>query len=83
MADQLNEFTNENGCPKCGSPFVEKVRYTWWGGVLGPKLLNHTKCAECKYTFNSKTRESNTKGIIIYSIILFAIAFGIFFMLRR
>jgi transposase-like protein len=82
MSDQLNEFSTEQGCPKCGSPLVEKVKYTWWGGLIGPKLLHHTKCAECKYTYNSKTRQSNTTGIVIYSIVLFAIAFAVFFALR-
>lgn len=83
MTDQLNQFENVNGCPKCGSPFVEKVKYTWWGGLLGPKMLNHTKCAECKYTFNSKTRQSNTNAIIIYSVVLFAIAFAVFYFLAK
>lgn len=82
MADQLNEFTNETGCPKCGSDIVSPVRYTWWGGIIGPKMLHHTKCKACGYTFNSKTRKSNTNGIIIYSVILFVIAFAIFFVAR-
>jgi len=82
MADQLNEFTNETGCPKCGSGIVSPVKYTWWGGLLGPKMLHHTKCNACGYTYNSKTRKSNTNGIIIYSVILFAIAFALFFIAR-
>lgn len=83
MTDQLSEFSNESGCPKCGSLFIQPVKYTWWGGIIGPKLLHHTKCNECKYRFNGKTRKSNTSGIIIYSIVLSVIAFVIFFMLRR
>ncbi|MGC4102736.1 hypothetical protein [Ferruginibacter sp.] len=82
MADQLNEFTNENGCPKCGSGLVTPVKYTWWGGLLGPKMLHHTKCESCGYRYNSKTRKSNTTGIIIYSVVLFVIAFGVFYYLR-
>jgi len=83
MTDHLNEINTDAGCPKCGSPFVEKVKYTWWGGVIGPKLLHHTKCAECKYRFNSKTRQSNTTGIIIYSVVVFVIVFAVVFLLRR
>ena len=83
MADQLNDINTETGCPKCGSPFVEKVKYTWWGGVIGPKLLHHTKCVECKYRFNSKTRQPNTTGIIIYSVVLIVIAFALFYFIRR
>jgi hypothetical protein len=79
----LEEIVNEEGCPKCGSAFVSAVKYTWWGGILGPRLLKHTKCNDCKFTYNSKTRQSNTTPIIIYSVVLFAIAFAAFFMLRR
>lgn len=82
MQDQLNEFTNETGCPKCGSKILTPVKYTWWGGVLGPKLLHHTKCKDCGYTFNSKTGKSNTLGIIMYSLVIFAVAFAVFYLIR-
>lgn len=82
MPDQLNEFTNENGCPKCGSKIISKVRYTWWGGLLGPRLLHHTKCETCGYRFNGKTGKSNTTAIIIYSVVLFAIAFAAYYFIR-
>lgn len=83
MKDQLNEFTNETGCPKCGSKEISKVGYTWWGGVLGPRLLHHTKCKSCGCTFNSKTGKSNTPGIVIYSVVIFVIAFGLYFFIRN
>lgn len=79
MSDQLNEFANETGCPKCGSGIVSPVRYTWWGGLIGPKLLHHTKCEVCGYRYNSKTRKSNTTGIIIYSVVLVVIVAAIAF----
>jgi len=82
MEDQLSQLVNNDGCPQCGSANINKVKYTWWGGVLGPKLLHHTKCSDCKFLYNSKTRKSNTTGIIVYSVILFAIAFVVFFLLR-
>jgi hypothetical protein len=82
MADQLNEFSTETGCPKCGSGIVTPVKYTWWGGVLGPKMLHHTKCEVCRYRYNSKTRKSNTTGIIIYSVSLFVIALVVVYFLR-
>lgn len=83
MSDQLNDIFHETGCPKCGSPLTEPVKFTWWGGVLGPKLFHHTRCMECKYCFNSKTRQSNTNAIIIYSIVLFGVVFAVFFVLRN
>lgn len=82
MQDRLNEFNNETACPKCDSKTVSKVKYTWWGGVLGPKLLHHTKCATCSYTFNSKTGKSNTTGIVLYSVVLFVVAFAAWYFIR-
>ena len=43
------------GCPFCGKSEAEKVGFTWWGGVLGPKLLNHVKCLGCGKKYNGKT----------------------------
>lgn len=83
MADQLNEFSTETGCPKCGSKIVSKVKYTWWGGVLGPRLLHHTKCETCGYRFNSKSRKPNTTAIIIYSVVVFVLGIIIFYALFR
>ncbi len=82
MQDQLNDFTNETGCPKCGSKIITPVKYTWWGGMLGPKLFHHTKCESCGYRFNRKTGKSNTTAIVIYSVIIFVIMFAAWFFLR-
>jgi hypothetical protein len=70
-------------CPQCQSTDVAQVSFTWWGGVLGPKLLNHVQCCKCGTTFNGKTGASNTTGIVIYSIIVFALAMVIAFLLIR
>lgn len=83
MTDHLHQFDDPNSCPNCGSPFIEPVKYTWWGGMLGPKLLHHTRCNECKFRFNSKTRKSNTTSIAIYFTISFVIAVAIVILLRN
>lgn len=83
MMDQLTEFSNGTGCPKCGSELVTPVRYTWWGGLIGPRIFHHTKCESCGYRYNSKTRKSNTPSIIIYSVILFVVAYAVFYFLRK
>ena len=82
MTDQLTEFSNETGCPKCGSGIITPVKYTWWGGFIGPKIFHHTKCESCGYRFNSKTRRSNTNAIIIYSVVIFIVFFAIFYFFR-
>lgn len=64
-------------CPGCGSSNIKKVTYSWWGGALGPRLLNHAKCNDCGMAYNGKTGQSNTTGIVIYSLVVLAIALAL------
>jgi hypothetical protein len=61
-------------CPACGCPYASKISFTWWGGVLGPRIFNHVKCNQCKTTFNSKTGKSNNTAIAIYLSVSFVVA---------
>lgn len=56
-------------CPRCGLDRAVPVGYSWWGGALGPKILNHVKCLHCSATFNSKTGKSNNVGITVYIVV--------------
>lgn len=77
-------YANRAACPHCGSQAWEPVKFTWWGGLLGPKLLHHTKCSQCRKTFNSKTGKSNTTAVILYQVVIgaicFVIGFAVFFL---
>jgi hypothetical protein len=53
-------------CPNCASDKAEAIGFTWWGGVVGPKMLNHVKCTQCGTTYNGKTGKSNQTAIAIY-----------------
>lgn len=75
----MNEYVP---CPKCGSYAGKKVSFTWWGGALGPALLKHVKCGQCGTAYNGKTGQSNTNGILLYTLVSFAIAIGVLFALR-
>ncbi|MFT3745913.1 MAG: hypothetical protein QM785_16700 [Pyrinomonadaceae bacterium] len=79
--------TNYAACPKCGSNDSELAKFTWWGGVLGPKVLTHVKCPDCKHKYNGKTGKDNTAGIVIYTAVVgiaaFVLLFAAFFMLAR
>lgn len=66
------------GCPRCGSASVHQPTYTWWGGILGPKLFNHTICNACGFGFNAKTGQSNTGPITIYFVVITVIAIAVF-----
>ena len=72
-------------CPNCSSTRASLVGFTWWGGILGSRLLTHVQCPDCGTAYNGKTGESNTTGIIIYSLVAGALAFGlvILFLLVR
>lgn len=52
------------------------MSFTWWGGILGPKLLTHVKCPECGHKYNGKTGRDNTTGIVIYSVIVLILGLG-------
>jgi len=68
-------------CPQCGDSNAQLLKFTWWGGLIGPKLLTHVKCSQCGNKFNGKTGKDNTVGIAIYMagvaflVFLFVLAF--------
>jgi transposase-like protein len=64
-------------CPGCKESDAEAVSKTWWGGILGPKMLKHVKCRQCGTTFNGETGNSNTVAIVIYTVVVFAICYVI------
>lgn len=64
-------------CPRCARPDAEKQKFTWWGGMLGPKILNHVKCRACGTTFNGKTGQSNNTKIAVYMIVTSLVFFGL------
>jgi predicted nucleic-acid-binding Zn-ribbon protein len=53
-------------CPKCASEKAELISFTWWGGIVGPKMFTHVKCTQCGTTYNGKTGKSNQTAIAIY-----------------
>jgi transposase-like protein len=68
-------------CPKCSSSQVEKVGFTWWGGMLGPRLLTHVKCKDCGTAFNGKTGGSNTGAIITNNVVIGVIVIAAIFLI--
>ena len=71
----MQTTTQYKPCPKCGSTNVEKVKFTWWGGALGPSMFTHVKCNNCGTQFNGKTGQSNQTNIFIYFLVTGLIAF--------
>ena len=64
-------------CGRCGASGAQRMNFTWWGGIIGPRMLNHVRCPACGHQYNGKTGRSNTNNIIIYSIGAAVIGIGI------
>ena len=68
-------------CPACKNTWATKVRFTWWGGALGPTLFSVVQCTQCRTRFNGKTGGSLTNAIIVYQVVAFALALVLFFVI--
>ncbi len=68
-------------CPACGSRGSNKVSWTWWGGILGPRMCNHVRCNQCGTAYNGKTGNYNTTAIAVYLGVSFALGFGILILI--
>ncbi|HHH11947.1 MAG TPA: hypothetical protein ENK23_07740 [Sorangium sp.] len=64
-------------CPKCGHTYAQEASFTWWGGVLGPKLFSHVNCLKCNTGYNGKTGQSNNTKIAVYVGVLTVVSIGI------
>lgn len=71
-------------CPKCQQDVVPSpVGFTWWGGLIGSKIINHVECPMCHARFNGKTGQDNTGAIAIYMIVVGVIAAVLMFAVFR
>lgn len=80
LLDDFKESDNPDGyqaCYNCGETNHTKVTFSFWGGMLGPKLLNHVKCNNCNTTYNGKTGQSNKQAITLYLVISLVIGFAV------
>lgn len=69
-------------CPRCQSTAVRQPSFTWWGGMLGPKMFNHWVCGSCGFGYNGKTGESNTTKIAVYFIVINVVVIGLLIALN-
>ena len=67
-------------CPKCQRDIVpQAVGFTWWGGLIGSKIINHCSCPACGARFNGRTGGDNTGAIAIYMVVVGVIAIVLFY----
>lgn len=67
-------------CPECESENATRVKFTWWGGLIGPRLFTHVKCDDCGTTFNGRTGKSNNVAIALYLIVPAVLVFIVTFI---
>jgi hypothetical protein len=67
-------MTQHQPCPSCTCKEATAIGFTWWGGLLGPKMFNHVECTKCGTTYNGKTGKSNQQAIAIYLTVSTVIA---------
>lgn len=65
-------------CPSCGAESGHsRPKFTWWGGLLGPKLLHHAICGQCRTGFNARTGQPNAGAIAVYVLVGVVIGAGL------
>ena len=60
-------------CPCCAGESSDRVRFTLWGGVIGPALLSLVKCATCGIHYNGKNGARVEKRIRLYTCLMFGL----------
>ncbi|MEO8701859.1 MAG: hypothetical protein ABI867_17575 [Kofleriaceae bacterium] len=71
-------------CPKCQQDVLPSpVGFTWWGGLIGSKIINHVQCPSCGGRFNGRTGGDNTAAITIYMIVVGVLAFGLMYFVFK
>jgi hypothetical protein len=58
-------------CPRCQQAELapRPIGFTWWGGVVGAKLLHHVECVRCATRYNGRSGRSNDGAIAIYMVV--------------
>ena len=55
-------------CPACGGPRFEPG-FTWWGGLIGHKILGVEQCKSCKKWWVKETGQPGGTRVTIYMVV--------------
>ena len=69
-------------CPGCGGGPIAEPSFTWWGGLIGHKLLNVEQCKSCRKWWVKSTAQPGTTRVTIYMVvgIMLGLAFAAFIL---
>ncbi|HVS39440.1 MAG TPA: hypothetical protein VMS17_28035 [Gemmataceae bacterium] len=56
-------------CPSCGCEDATKIGWTFWGGWIGPAIINCVRCHRCGTTYNGVHGDYNGGRIAIYVVV--------------
>jgi hypothetical protein len=56
-------------CPGCGSGPIEEPSFTWWGGLVGHKLLSVEQCRACRKWWVKGSNQSGDTRVMIYFVV--------------
>ena len=73
----------EQACPHCGSTEMKPIRFTWWGGFIGPWLLRYSRCRSCRRKFALRTGRHRRLAILIYNLFVFALGASLLYLVLR
>jgi hypothetical protein len=59
-------------CPFCQHDSAQPVRFTHWGGLIGPRIFSLVKCAGCGNQFNGRSGARVEKAIKVYTWVAMA-----------
>jgi transposase-like protein len=59
-------------CPFCQHDAAQPVRFTHWGGIIGPRLMSLVKCKSCGKQFNGRSGTRVEKAIKVYTWVAMA-----------
>lgn len=71
---RVSGFGSSAPCPACGNTQTAPVGFTWWGGVLGPRIFHVVRCTGCRLQYNGKSGARLGKAIAIYTGVAIVIA---------
>ena len=58
-----------HGCPGCGGGPLIEPSFTWWGGLVGHKILGVEKCESCRHWWVKGTGQSGDTRVTIYKVV--------------
>jgi hypothetical protein len=56
-------------CPFCRNDEATAVKFTPWGGVVGPRIFSLVECDGCGKQYNGKNGRRVERGIRLYTLI--------------